>query len=183
MADSTLAALTAATAGTGGLYYGTQAGADRKFTMTAAGAVLAEAANAEAQKTALSLADVQPFIVAFKNVTVLTTGTPADVASVALPAWCTRYRLASSGGHIVVAESASGTLAGASFNIMDAAEGVGTTICGTFAGPASTSVVVLPAAISTSIVPSTVGTLYLRQTANSANAGTVSVYLTLVPLL
>jgi len=55
MADSTLAALTAATAGTGGLYYGTQAGADRKFTMTAAGAVLAEAANAAAQVTALGV--------------------------------------------------------------------------------------------------------------------------------
>jgi hypothetical protein len=55
MADSTLAGLTAATAGTGGLYYGTQAGADRKFTMTAAGAVLAEAANAAAQVTALGV--------------------------------------------------------------------------------------------------------------------------------
>jgi hypothetical protein len=55
MADSTLAALTAATAGTGGLYYGTQAGADRKFTITAAGAVLAEAANAAAQVTALGV--------------------------------------------------------------------------------------------------------------------------------
>jgi hypothetical protein len=55
MADSTLAALTAATAGTGGLYYGTQAGADRKFTMSAAGAVLAEAANAAAQVTALGV--------------------------------------------------------------------------------------------------------------------------------
>jgi hypothetical protein len=55
MADSTLAALTAATAATGGLYYGTQTGADRKFTMTAAGATLAEAANAAAQVTALGV--------------------------------------------------------------------------------------------------------------------------------
>jgi hypothetical protein len=55
MADSTLAALTAATAGTGGLYYGTQSGADRKFTMSAAGAVLAEAADAAAQVTALGV--------------------------------------------------------------------------------------------------------------------------------
>jgi hypothetical protein len=55
MADSTLAALTAATAGTGGLYYGTQSGADRKFTVTAAGATLAEAADAAAQRTALGV--------------------------------------------------------------------------------------------------------------------------------
>jgi hypothetical protein len=53
---STLGALTAATASTGGLFYGTQGGADRKFTLTAAGALLIEAANAAAQRTALGLA-------------------------------------------------------------------------------------------------------------------------------
>lgn len=49
MADSTLNALTAATAATGGLFYGIQSGADRKFTLTAAGAAFNEAANAIAQ--------------------------------------------------------------------------------------------------------------------------------------
>lgn len=58
MADSTLAALTAATASTGGLFYGTQSGADRKFTLTAAGAALAEAADASAQRTALGLGTI-----------------------------------------------------------------------------------------------------------------------------
>jgi hypothetical protein len=182
MADSTLAGLTAATAATGGLYYGTQAGADRKFTITAAGATLAEAADALAQKTALSLAAVQPFILAFKNVTVLTAGSPADIATVTLPAWCTRFRFASV-GHIVVAETAAGTLAGALFQIQDTAGGAGLTVSSAWSGNASTGVVVLPAVSSTSIVPSTVPTLYLRQTANSANAGTISVYLTVVPLL
>jgi hypothetical protein len=54
MADSTLANLTAATPATGGLFYGTQSGNDRKFTLTAAGATLAEAANAAAQLTAIN---------------------------------------------------------------------------------------------------------------------------------
>lgn len=45
MADKTLASLTAATPATGGLLYGTQGGADRKFTVTAAGAALIEAAD------------------------------------------------------------------------------------------------------------------------------------------
>lgn len=58
MADSPLALLTAATAGTGGLFYGTQSGADRKFTLTAAGATLAEAADAAAQRTALACASL-----------------------------------------------------------------------------------------------------------------------------
>jgi|GEM_PF-7087357 len=53
---STLAALTAATAATGGLLYGTQAGEDRKFTITAAGAAMAEAANVAAQVTLLNAA-------------------------------------------------------------------------------------------------------------------------------
>lgn len=56
MPDSTLAGLTAATAATGGLFYGTQSGADRKFTLTAAGATLVEAANVAAQRTALAAA-------------------------------------------------------------------------------------------------------------------------------
>jgi hypothetical protein len=55
MPDSTLANLTAATAATGGLFYGTQSGADRKFTSTAAGATLIEAADAAAQRTALAV--------------------------------------------------------------------------------------------------------------------------------
>lgn len=45
MSDKTLAALTAATPATGGLIYGTQGGADRKFTVTAAGAKVLEAGS------------------------------------------------------------------------------------------------------------------------------------------
>lgn len=51
---ATLGSLTAATAATGGLLYGTQSGADRKFTLTAAGSSLFEAADAAAQRTLLS---------------------------------------------------------------------------------------------------------------------------------
>lgn len=55
MADKTLASLTAATPATGGLLYGTQGGADRKFTLTAAGAELVESATAAEQRTTLGL--------------------------------------------------------------------------------------------------------------------------------
>jgi hypothetical protein len=55
MSDQTLASLTAAAPAAGGLYYGTQAGADRKFTLTAAGAALCEAGSAAEQRTALEL--------------------------------------------------------------------------------------------------------------------------------
>lgn len=56
MPDSTLAALTAATPATGGLFYGIQSGGDRKFTLSAAGAAIAEAASAADQRTALGAA-------------------------------------------------------------------------------------------------------------------------------
>lgn len=55
MPDSTLANLTAATAATGGLFYGTQSGVDKKFTSTAAGAALIEATDAAAQRSLLSV--------------------------------------------------------------------------------------------------------------------------------
>jgi hypothetical protein len=55
MPDSTLSNLTAATTGLGGLFYGTQSGIDKKFTSTAAGAALLEAANAAAQRTAMGV--------------------------------------------------------------------------------------------------------------------------------
>jgi hypothetical protein len=140
-------------------------------------------ANKEAAKEALALGTVQPFIIWFKNVTVLTSGAPADVASATLPSWCTRYRLAQSGVHLCIAESAAGTLAGASFVVRDTAGGGGNPICNNFAGPASTSVVVAPVNPGASVLPSTAGTIYLNQSVNSANAGTISVYLMIVPLL
>jgi len=191
MPDSTLAGLTAATAATGGLYYGTQGGADRKFTITAAGAAIAEAADAAAQRTAMGVSASGDglYVVAFKNITVLTTGAPADIASLSLPSWLTRYRVASAGVHLLIAETASGTLADSRFFLRDAASGGGAALTASISGPASTTVMILPTAPATDpqtfqpIGTSTSGTLYLRQTANSANAGTVSVYLTLVPLL
>lgn len=53
MADSTLANLAVATPATGGLFYGTQSGSDKKFTFTAAGASLIEASTASAQAALL----------------------------------------------------------------------------------------------------------------------------------
>jgi len=55
MPDSTLGNLPDATAATGGLFYGTQSGNDCKFTSSAAGAALLEAADVAAQQTALQV--------------------------------------------------------------------------------------------------------------------------------
>lgn len=123
------------------------------------------------------------FVVAFKNVTVLTSGAPADVASFTLPDWCTRWRLVPTSCGFMEANSAAGTLAGASFDIRPSANGAANAASASFAGPASTSVVTSIVGTSTSLLPVSSTTVYLRQTANSANAGTVSVYLMLMPCL
>lgn len=123
-----------------------------------------------------------PFLVAVKNITVLTTGTPTDIATITLPVWCTRYRLSRDATSFIVAETASGTLGGSTFTVYNAANGSGSAASSAFSGPS--------AAAATGVITSTLianvqtaPTLYVRQTANSANAGTVSIYLLIVPLL
>ncbi len=130
-----------------------------------------------------SAAIAMPIVIAFKNVTVLTTGSPADVASITLPSWLTRWRALVGNVHVCVAESASGTLAGANFSAWTAANGGGNGVCSIFLGPSSTSVIVAVSAASTGFVPQTASTIYLRQTTDSANAGVISVYLTIIPCL
>lgn len=125
-----------------------------------------------------------PIIVAFRNVTVLTTGAPTDIASIALPAWLTKFFTILTGSRCV-ANAASGTLAGAQFVVNDAPNSSSATdnLTSAWSGNASTSAMVSITGTATSRGPSSSGTIYLRQTANSANAGTVSVYLILVPCL
>lgn len=182
MADSTLADLTAATPATGGLFYGTQSGADRKFLLSATGASVIEAASKTAAKEALDLAAMQPIIVAFKNINVLTSGAPADIASVTLPSWCTRYTVVTTGSRML-AESAAGSLNTSAFIVRDAASGAGNALTASAAGPSSTAVTVSITGASAAIPPVTATTLYLNQTANSGNAGVISVYLMIIPFL
>ncbi len=120
MADQTLASLTAATPSTGGLLYGTQSGADRKFTLSAAGAALAEAANAAAQRTALGL-DTAALLGVANNFTAAQTISGAALTlsgDQSAPAWTTTgIRLMGSAGTLTDTTSA-GTVATAYTNRM-----------------------------------------------------------------
>jgi hypothetical protein len=126
-----------------------------------------------------------PMILVVKNVTVLTAGVPADVATISVPAEVVRFGTAmgsntSSGSVAAVAETASGTLASASFTLFDGAGGTGNTLYGPVVGAASAGAMTRGSA-SVNILSSS-STIYIRQTVNSANAGTISFYITIMPL-
>lgn len=128
-----------------------------------------------------------PFVIAAKNISVLTSGSPADIASITLPTWLTGWAL-SNGSSLtlsrIIAETASGTLNTASFSFRDAANGGGNQVGTAASGPTAAGLGVAILGIGpTTAGRYTGGTIYINQTANSANAGTVSFYLTIVPYL
>lgn len=150
------------------------------FTLTAPASGTVALVNA----TSFSL----PIIVSVKNIAVQTSGSAVDIATIVLPAWLTRYKLGVvgtsgvGGGLAIVGESMAGTLAGAAFVLSDAAGGVGTAYTLSLSGPASTGVS-STAGVQNPTSVYTANTIYIRQTANSANAGVVSFYLLIMPLL
>ena len=131
---------------------------------------------------------VLPITLYVKNVTVLTTGAPADIATIPIPSGMTRFKFcgtsAAASTSNAVAETAAGTLAGASFTVYDAASGGGNQISTAFNGPSSATGAgqAVPILSNLGTTAPSSSTLYIRQTANSANAGTVSFYITIYPL-
>jgi hypothetical protein len=118
-------------------------------------------------------------------ITVLTAGTPADIATIAIPAGITRYRLLqSSATFTAFANAASGSLGNAGFVLRDAAAGAGNVLSPSAAalnGPTAVNLISGTASVSATATY-TAATLYIRQTANSNNAGTVTFYVIVVPI-
>lgn len=112
-----------------------------------------------------------------KNITVLTAGTPADIGTIPIPIGVNRYGISSLS--IFVAESLAGTLASATFQIWSGPGGTGTLLLSSAGPAAATNFMVFTGA---STVIQTSGTLFIRQTANSANAGVLSFYPSIFPL-
>jgi hypothetical protein len=122
-----------------------------------------------------------PIWVAVKSVTILTAATPANLATIVLPAGITRYYIPAASAIQCYAETAAGTLAGGTIQLRTATSGGGSQIGSTITPPAAVSTMTTTAGSDTAVL--TGGTVYLYQTGNSANAGTVSVYIKLVPIL
>lgn len=128
-----------------------------------------------------------PLMVFVKNVTILTSGAPADIASIPLPLGVSRYLVSYStttqgGGFRSLCETAAGTLAGGTFSVFDGPSGTGNTLASGITLPAAAGLIT---GLGPSISPLTLltsQTLYIRQTANSANAGTCSFYINIFPV-
>lgn len=112
--------------------------------------------------------------------TVLTAGSPADLGSLTLPAWLTRYMCKAVGSTFrLYADTAAGTLGGATFIVRTAAAGGGTSMVATANGPTAAAGIVIANGLG---VAGTGASVYFRQTANSANAGTITFSLEVVPI-
>lgn len=131
---------------------------------------------------------VTPVIVFQKNVAVQTTGSAADIGTITVPSSITRWsniigNPATAGTGAIVCETASGTIAASVFQLFDGPGGTGNQIT------TSAQVTTLTAAGTKTVtisqngtILSTSSTIYIHQTTNSANAGTVSFYVTICPL-
>lgn len=120
-----------------------------------------------------------------KNITLLTTGTPADLTSITVPASVTRYRIvgttAVNAFHCIVTETQAGTPAAGLCQAQTAASGGGTTIMASQAPSAGANTIATwPSSSASALL--TNSTIYIRQTANSANTATLSFYIMIQPL-
>lgn len=145
----------------------------------------ATALSAGDMRTALGLESVSPIILSVKNVTVLTSGAPADIASITVPSWVTRWILRGTGfgaTSCFYSEAGSGDFSAASFICYDGAGATGNAVSSSSVGGA-TAQRMTGLSGATGIPFSTSNTIYIRQTANSANAATASFYLVVFPFL
>lgn len=158
-------------------------GAATATSLAASGVVTGS--NLTAAGVVTGTAAIAPITIFVKNVTVLTAGTPADAVSIPIPAGVTRFRFgvgaAANTSSGMIAETASGTLAGAAFTIRDTASGAGTALSTSVNAPATVGTYVAFSGTSGAVV-SSASTLYLNQTSSSAFAGTLSFYITLYPI-
>ena len=122
-----------------------------------------------------------PIYVAIKSVTLFTATTPVNLGTIVLPTGITRYFIPAASSIQCYAETAAGTLAAGTIQLRTATSGGGSQIGSTITPPASASTMTTTAGSDTTVF--TGGTIYLYQTGNSANAGTVSIYIKLVPIL
>lgn len=131
---------------------------------------------------------LMPVTLFIKNVPVLTTGSSADIATIAIPPGITRFVVilanAATGGMCrCIAETASGSLAAGTFGLYLGPNATGGALSGPGAPfPSGAGVMTNPGVVAAPAAIYSGNTIYINQGANSANAGTCSFYIMLFPI-
>lgn len=132
-----------------------------------------------------SRGSVAPLTLYAKSVTILTSGVPADIATITVPAGITRYFLlggiSADAPNVIVSET-GGDKSVAAIGARSASAGGGVALLPEIGPPSTNGVGATWASEDATGTIYTNSTIYLRQTGASANAGTVSFYITIFPL-
>lgn len=132
-----------------------------------------------------------PLTLYAKSVTVLTAGAPADIATITIPAGVTRWAVVATSdidlnprwlGGVGIVETAAATLQDAVFVFRTAAGGGGIELGSLFTALTTVGTSDVIMSFSATVATSSASTITVRQTIASANAGTVSFYITIFPL-
>ncbi len=130
-----------------------------------------------------------------KNVAVLTAGAPADLVTIAVPDWVTRWtpvRSTTTAGtaslaFIMVIQESGGLITAGQYGAFDAAGGAGLQLSSLTTNGFPGAINYIGGAAGQVSSGASQGsasrTIVLRQTANAANAGSVSFYVSIVPLI
>lgn len=118
------------------------------------------------------------------NITVLTSGSPSDIATITLPSGLLKWRpygtTVATAVSVMIGRASAGDMSAATFQGWTGAGGTGTQIFSNSTGP--TGVGVMGSLTAQTGAISTASTLIIRQTVNSGNAGTVDLYVELIPI-
>jgi hypothetical protein len=123
---------------------------------------------------------IAPIVVYVKSVPVLTSGSPADIASITIPSAILRWCITPASGSIITASRSGGDASAGTFQIFDTAGGAGKQMGATQAFPSAINKITAGTGSSTDF--STGTTIYIRQISNSASSATESFYITLTPV-
>lgn len=127
-----------------------------------------------------------PVLVKSGVLNVLTAGAPADIGTISIPAWVTRWAMgtaAPGSPSRVLAITAAGTLAAGAITLRDTPAGGGSAFSASVILPASSTNCTPIGQSGAATYQTNVFTVHVNQTTNSANAGTIQIWLWLWPLL
>ena len=128
------------------------------------------------------------FYASVKNLSLTTNSSPIDLGSITLPPGLTRWipflSRSDTALSVAVSESASGSLAAGSIQLFSNSGGAGTSLS------SATALTNLTAASKTTIIttgvagiaPQAGNKIFVRQTVNSGNSGSISVYIFVMPI-